>query len=293
MTAERPFAELMRLTPTGDCTYEASIDRHWSIGPKVHGGVMLALCAEAASAAVAEGFAKRDGAGDPGGSPGEGPAPRPMVVSADFLSAPDPGVVVLRVTPRKLGRRVSLADVELSQGERTAVRAVVTIAALDDKAPLHATVPGLASLPPVPTADAIDVSTHPAGKMINLAKRCEVRWDPKSAGFLDSQARDEDDDAPLRMRLWVRPKGEDPGVLFALMSGDVSAPVTLHLGRFGWAPTIQLTTYLRGDPAPGWLRVESSSTLVGSTWFEEDHVVLDESGNVVVQSRQLAMVPDA
>ncbi len=83
----------------------------------------------------------------------------------------------------------------------------------------------------------------------------------------------------------------DTAVLFALMTGDISAPVTMNRGMFGWAPTVQLTTYLRRRPAPGWLRVAATSTVIGSTWFEEDHLILDSTGAVVVQSRQLAMVP--
>jgi hypothetical protein len=67
--------------------------------------------------------------------------------------------------------------------------------------------------------------------------------------------------------------------------------MNLHL--FGWAPTVQLTTYLRRRPAPGWLRIQASSTEVGHGWFEEDHLVLDSTGQVVVQSRQLAMLPAA
>ena len=96
--------------------------------------------------------------------------------------------------------------------------------------------------------------------------------------------------------MWVRPYAgdsadPDTAVYFALMTGDISAPVTMNRGMFGWAPTVQLTTYLRKLPAPGWLRVAASSTLIGDTWFEEDHLVLDSTGAVVVQSRQLAMVP--
>jgi hypothetical protein len=96
--------------------------------------------------------------------------------------------------------------------------------------------------------------------------------------------------------MWARPRpGDetdiDTAVLFALMAGDISAPVTMNRGMFGWAPTVQLTVYLRRVPAPGWLRVRAESTVLGSTWFEEDHTVVDSTGAVVVQSRQLAMIP--
>ncbi len=290
MSEDAPFSRAMSLTPEGPCRYRADIPAEWSIGDKVHGGVMLALCAQAAREAMA---ASAVGAGGDAAVY----ALQPSIVSANYLSAPDPGAVVLEVTPRKHGRRVGLADVELVQDGRTAVHAVVTLTEPETGPPLHAARPGPAAMPPEPADDALDVRTHPAGAIINLAKVCDVRWDPSGLDFLAPQsagrAAGVPPEGPLTMRLWARPRGEDPGALFALMSGDLSAPVTLHLGRHGWAPTIQLTTYLRARPRPGWLRIEATGTLVGSTWFEEDHLVLDQDGTVVVQSRQLAMVPGA
>lgn len=38
----------MALTPVGDGVYHGELNEHWTIGPKVHGGAMLALCANAA-----------------------------------------------------------------------------------------------------------------------------------------------------------------------------------------------------------------------------------------------------
>lgn len=80
-------------------------------------------------------------------------------------------------------------------------------------------------------------------------------------------------------------------MLFALLCGDASAPVTMALQRPGWAPTVQLTAYLRGMPADGWLRVMCTTTEVGADWFDEDHLVVDCRGRIVAQTRQLAMVP--
>ena len=83
----------------------------------------------------------------------------------------------------------------------------------------------------------------------------------------------------------------ETSVLFALLCGDVSAPVTFGVNRFGWAPTVQLTAYLRALPADGWLRVMCTATQIGQDWFDEDHVVVDCEGRIIVQTRQLAMVP--
>ena len=77
---------------------------------------------------------------------------------------------------------------------------------------------------------------------------------------------------------WVRPRDVAPDVLFALMCGDISAPVSFAVDRTGWAPTVQLTAYLRGLPADGWLRVVCTCVQIGQDWFDEDHTVVDSRG---------------
>ena len=104
--------ELREVDPARPRLYEGELNEHWTIGPKVHGGAMLALCAKAARLRAA-GMADE-------------PALQPVAVSASFLSAPDPGPMRLQTSIRKRGRRVSVVDVELAQGDRTAVHAVVT-----------------------------------------------------------------------------------------------------------------------------------------------------------------------
>jgi acyl-CoA thioesterase len=272
-----PFAAATTLTPLETSEFEGSygavIDSIWTIGPKVHGGTMLAMCAAAAKAQL----------GDEG--------VQPLAVSVSYLSAPDPGEVHLTAILRKRGKQVSHVDVELTQGGRAAVRAVVTLGRPDTDTPRHTVESSLASMPaaPPPETEAIG-GEHPMASIVHLAQGCEMRIDPTSAHFLTGKQGEPE------VRMWVRPRSGDENdvdtaALFALMTGDICAPVTMNRGMFGWAPTVQLTTYLRKQPAPGWLRVAASSTVIGGTWFEEDHLVLDETGDVVVQSRQLAMVP--
>jgi hypothetical protein len=131
--------------------------------------------------------------------------------------------------------------------------------------------------------------------IVHLAHGCDIRpslttMQPRSDG---GPARTRGaQEAPV-IEYWVRPKGVAPDVLFALLCGDVSAPVTFGVNRFGWAPTVQLTAYLRAVPADGWLRVLCTTVQIGQDWFDEDHIVVDSEGHIVVQSRQLAMVPPA
>ncbi|MDI9918435.1 thioesterase family protein [Rhodococcus sp. IEGM 1379] len=276
-----PFRDLNRLTLLGDGRFVATIDPIWTIGPKVHGGSMMAVCAAAARQAL------RDAAGESEGVL----AMQPLAVSANYLAAPDPGDVDLVVTIQKQGRQVALVDVELSQAGRVAVRAAVTLGFPDGNDPTFVTASSIDDMPEEPSEHAVAVvGDHPMAQIVHVGQGCDMRIDTTSAHFLTgSQGEPE-------VRMWVRPRPEDEAdvdtaVLFAIMTGDISAPVTMNRGLFGWAPTVQLTTYLRRLPAPGWLRVRASSDVLGSTWFEEDHDVLDSTGAVVVQSRQLAMMP--
>lgn len=272
-----PFRDLVAITATGENSWQAHIDPLWTIGPKVHGGCMLAVCAAAARQEIL--------------AAGADPSVQPLAVSASFVSAPDPGEVDLTTTLRKNGRQVGVVDVELSQGGRVAVRASVTLGTPDSGEPLHAVPHRTASLPVEPGADAVVVTPdHPMGKIVKFAGAASLHVDPSTAHFLSGK------EGEPAVSMWTRPHpGDDTdldtAVLFALMAGDISAPVTMNRGMFGWAPTVQLTVYLRHIPAPGWLRVTAESSVLGGTWFEEDHTVVDSTGTVVVQSRQLAMIP--
>jgi len=278
------FSDAMALRPApgqpGE--FDGNLNEHWTIGPKIHGGVMVALCAKAAREAYRA-----------QGSVGV----HPVAVSANFLSAPDPGPVLLVTTVRKKGRRIGLVDVELIAGQRACVHAVVTLAELEQAAePLLADNPVTALMSPEPPADVPVIGPgHPGADINNLARGCDIHPVVTGPDATGPDAIGPDGIGPdgigLAFKIWVRPKGDVVDELFALMCGDISMPVPYALGRRGWAPTVQLTAYLRGLPAPGWLRVLCTATLIGQDFFDEDHTVVDSAGRIVVQTRQLALLP--
>ena len=277
MNALFTAAMALREVRSGDSqqVFEGELNHHWTIGPKVHGGAMLALCANAARAACAGGPV----------------ALQPVAVSASFLWAPDPGPMRLITSIRKRGRRISVVDVDLIQGERTAVHAVVNLGEPEHYVPGQGTAPLLSAnpvldlMPPEPPGDIAPIGPgHPLAGLVHLGEGCDVRP-------LLSTLRPSTDGRPPVIQMWARPRGVAPDGLFALMCGDLSAPVTFAVERTGWAPTIQLTAFLRGLPADGWLRVICTCLEIGHDWFDEDHLVVDSLGRIVAQSRQLAMVP--
>jgi acyl-Coa thioesterase superfamily protein/acyl-CoA thioesterase superfamily protein len=276
------FTDAMALTPAGDGVYDGELNEHWTIGPKVHGGAMLALCANAAVNEHSRGQEGSDSGVHTSG------AVQPIAVSGNFLWAPDPGPMRVVTTVRKRGRRVSLIDVELNQDNRTAVRAAVTLGDPEHHVlPLLSVNPVVSLMTPDPPPGLEPIGPgHPMEDIVHLAHGCDIR--PSLTTFTPRT-----DGGPPVIEYWVRPKGVAPDVLFALLCGDVSAPVTFGVNRTGWAPTVQLTAYLRALPADGWLRVLCTTVQIGQDWFDEDHIVVDCEGRIIVQSRQLAMVPPA
>jgi hypothetical protein len=252
--------------------FDAELGEHWTIGPKVHGGVMVALCANAARTAY--------------GGDGLEPVLEPVAVSANFLRAPDPGPMRLVTAIHKRGRRISVVDVELTQDDRTAVHAVVTLGEPEHRhEPLLSANPVVDLMGPEPPDDVAPIGPgHPLAGLVHLGAGCDIRP-------LLSTLRPATERRPPVIQMWARPRDVAPDVLFALMCGDLSAPVTFAVDRTGWAPTVQFTSLLRGLPADGWLRVICTCTEIGQEWFDEDHIVVDSTGRLVVQSRQLAMVP--
>ncbi|WP_431958633.1 thioesterase family protein [Nocardia lijiangensis] len=275
-----PFGEVCALTEllsaeAGTGRYAGVIDDIWTIGPKVHGGTMVA-----ASAAAATRWLR---ASDPALT-----EMAPIAASSDFLGAPEPGEVEYEVRIRKVGRQICLADATLTQNGRAMVRTAFTFGHLDDIDPLYA--PEHGDMPAEPPAEAMGYEGSPMGKIVHVAKGADLYLDRTWAPFLEG-AKGEP-----RLRLWMRPfesdqRDPDVSMYFAMMAADMSPPVPMNLGHFGWAPTVQMTTYLRRRPAPGWLRIIATSHEVGGRMFDEDQLVLDSTGAVVAQSRQLALIP--
>lgn len=262
------FAFACTARSLGDGTLTAVLRHEWSIGTHPHSGFLLALMAKAALTVLAE--------------RGE-PTADPLVVSAEFLRTPAIGPVLLRTDVRKVGRRATVIAVALEQRGRTCVQATVTAGRLPVRRPEWSDLP---SMPVEPPTRAIPLAGHTAEGAFNLSGGCDVRLDPATVGYLAGRAGD-----PPRIRLWAKPRHSVVDPYFTLLAGDVNPPVVFNLGRFGLSSTVQLTALLRARPAPGWLRVQVESRSIQEAWFDSDATVIDSSGRLVCQARQLALAP--
>lgn len=261
-----PFTTASRVRSLGDGTFAATLSGGWTIGGKPHGGFLVALLARAGVTVS--------------GATGA-PVADPLTVSAHFLRAPELGPVLLRTEVRKNGRQTTVVNVQLEQRGQSCVEGVVTTGRLPRERAAWSDLPNVPAEPP---GNALDIAALPMASVFRLTEGCDVRIDPNGAGFLHGQTTD-----PPRLRLWARPRNEQVDPFFALMVGDIAPPVTFNLGRFGWSPTAQLTALLRSRPAPGWLRVQVDCKAVHGAWFDADATVVDATGRLVCQARQLAL----
>lgn len=262
-----PFGAATSIRPLGDGSFVAALHGDWATGDHPNGGYLLAIMARAASAAGAA-------AASEGGL-------EPLAVSAQFLRPPKVGPVLVRTEALKAGRTVTVVRAVLEQRGRACVDASISLGEVPEEEPAWSDLP---EMPVNPPPEAIDLGSANHAKYAPLPRACDLRLDPHGAGFLTGSTSE-----PPRLRMWVKPRGAQPDLLFGLLAGDVSMPVTFNLGWFGWAPTVQLTALLRAHPANGWLRLLVESRAVHGRWFDEDALVVDSTGRIVCQARQLVL----
>ncbi|HEU5241946.1 MAG TPA: thioesterase family protein [Ornithinibacter sp.] len=256
----------------GVATARGHLGEEWLIGHAINGGVLMAL----GLGAAAEGLTASGHTA-------------PLSWSAHFLSAAVVGPVEVAAEVLRAGRSVSTAHVRVVQedgaGPVERVRLVGTfgdVARLDPvhRAPAPPAVPGPAECLPA-TREA-----SPAAAAITMLDRLDLRVDPSTAGFAVGQ--------PTRrgvIRAWLRMRdGREPDVRMLPYAVDALMPVSFDLGVPGWAPTLELTGQVLGDPAPGWLLVELSTDTVVGDLLVEDCRLWDSTGRLVARSRQLAGV---
>ena len=245
-------------------TYDVDLDAGWSIGGKPNGGYLLAVVANAALDAVDR--------------------PHALATSGHFLRPPSGGPAELRVEVMKTGRTVSTARSTLWQDGKACLDVLVTAGELPADEPEHAGFPQ----PPMPPPEQCRARQQD-DIVVELLDHVDVRLVPDTVPFHRDGA--ERDGAEPVIRGWMRfHDGADADALALLLAVDVCPPTVFHLGRMGWAPTVELTCLLRREPAPGWLAFEARATVLAGGWFDEEATVWDSTGALVAQSRQLALV---
>jgi acyl-CoA thioesterase len=240
--------------------WTARIEPSWTIGDAVHGG--CAQCVVVRAAVEASGHR------------------HPVATSAHFLAPTTPGQAEVVVERLREGRTASTLRAVLLQDGVQKIVAHVTVGTLEDQAPVYQVAsPGL----PSPAECMPRPSRLPDGSEVRFLESIDVRIDPRSAG-----GPHEGLSGVPEVRGWIRARDDTPpDAAFLVFCVDALPPTVLELGGQGWSPTVQLSTYVRALPAPGWLAVIVRASAVGGGWFDEESEVWDSRQRLVAQARQV------
>jgi hypothetical protein len=268
---DRATALALRSADDHAASYDVAVDPGWTIGDKPNGGYLLAILARAALA-TASGV--------------EGPDhPHPLGATAHYISAPSPGPAEVLTEMLRRGRQFSQVQARLVKDGFVRVEAAFTLGRLDPDAEpwwTDAAPPAATPLDECPRSTTEGNGVFPLPLMDNL----DLRLDPAVVDFARRTVTG-------RGEHWGWSQladGRDPDPLSLLLAVDALPPATIGLGTVGWVPTLSLTAYVRGLPAPGPLLVHQRARLVEDDLVDEVCDVWDSRGRLVAQATQLAAV---
>lgn len=275
------YDDAIRLEPgTGPHERHGRFDEEWMIGNAVNGGLVMATALTALGQHLATDEAETTHHQDP------------VVLSAYFMTASQPGPFTVTTEVMRCGRKLSTGQISISQPDPDGdpverMRAIGSFGNLDAVDTVKQ-----ASAPDMPPPDqCLSAEQAPPDFLANsrFLDRLDLRIDPGTAGWALGKPS-------MRgvMRGWLRLKdARDPDTTMLMMALDALPPVAFDLGLYGWTPTLEFTGHVRRRPEPGWLCVALSSENLGGGMMEEDARIWDSAGNLVAQSRQLCGVRTA
>ena len=244
-----------------------AIHSGWDINGNANGGYMMVLVARA----------MRDDSGQPD----------PISVTAHYLAPGPPGAVTLRTEVVKQGQQLVTMSGSMHQGDRELMRLLGSFGDVAAKSGgfQHTTLTA-PDLPP--REQCIRHSSARAEITVALADRLHIWFRPEHAPFLPGPKSN-----VAIIEGWAEFADERPfDTLSMLLLADGFPPPVFHLDMpSGWIPTVELTVHVRGVPAPGPVRCRFHSEIVQNGFLQEDGLVWDSDGQLVAQSRQLALLP--
>lgn len=249
----------------GVSRWSAVIADGWDISGNANGGYLLAIAGRAMSTAIGR--------------------PDPITVTAHYLTPGRPGPVSVDVEVVKQGRTFGTARATMKSNGRPLLEVLGTFGELTDN--------------PAPQLVDLEPPRLPAPEQCVLV----VRADPFPPPFMEHvELRLHPDDATFLhdhpsghavVRGWFRLPHEEPVDTITLLCAlDAFPPAVFNTSvPVSWTPTLELTAHVRHRPKQGWLRCRFSTHFVTGGFLEEDGEVWDGDGQLLAQSRQLALVP--
>lgn len=255
-----PFDADTALEPMGEHRWRAWAPEHWFVARGPNGGYLAAVAARAAETATG----------------------RPLrSLALHFAAAPATGPLDVGVAVERAGRSYSAVSVRIEQGGAPMTLALATLGELpaDGAAWAAATAPEVA-----PAAEIEAVDPEASGVPVFM-RNYDLRWAAPGGGAPGSIG-------------WLRtrePRRLD-GPLVAAMTDAWIPAAFAATGRVGFAPTLDLTIHVRRPLPPAGMSASDhllcrfvSRLAVAGVW-EEDGELWTPAGELIAQSRQLALI---
>ena len=262
-TTTVPYDEAMDLRPDGDALV-GTVAQGWDVFGIPHGGYLLGLAGKAVLGATG--------------------APDVFTITTHYLRKARFAPIRFEVRAVGGSRRFTSVTATATQGEDVVLS---VMALVGDRTGIDGPSwrreepwsPDPARLTPragSPEMAAADVRTPEvaarAGEHLDVTTLGFTRGEPDGTGEIRAVAHDLPADQ-----------------VGALVACDVTPPAAWNaLGVSGWVPTVELTAHVRARSGVGPLGVVVGSRNIASGFLEEDALVHDAEGTLLVQSRQLA-----
>ena len=252
----------------GAASFHAEVHEGWDILGNTNGGYLMAMAARAMSEVA------------------ERP---PLTLTAHYLSPGSVGAHRIEVGTVRAGRRLATMTGSLVNATtgREVIRLLGTFGGRGESPDYRAGNP-----PEIPPYDECNVDRDgddpDAQPVPELQRRLAVRLAPGSTGFRSGDPR-----GVAEVSGWFDFADGQPIDEFGLLlASDSFPPAVFNSGLpVSWVPTVELTVHIRGLPVAGPLAVIFRTRFVSGGVLEEDGEVWDSAGNLVAQSRQLALTP--
>jgi acyl-CoA thioesterase len=259
------FADDTAVRASADDRYSTRIQPGWDVAGNANGGYLLAIVVRA----------MREASG----------RPDPVTVTGHYLAPGRPGDASVATEVLKQGRTLATVTGSLHAEDTRLLHAIGSFGDLSTRPGperIEAAPPELP--PPDQCVEVIPDEPFPPPFM----GRVDLRLHPDDAGFAEGKPSGEP-----RVRGWLRLRDGEPIDTIALVLAVDAFPPTAFNARLpvAWTPTVELTAHIRARPEPGWLRCTFTTRFVTGGFLEEDGEVWDDSGRLVAQSRQLALIP--
>jgi acyl-CoA thioesterase len=253
-------------TPDG-VVFHGAIEDGWDINGNANGGYLLAI----AGAAMREAWGRPD----------------PWTITPHYL-APGPAVPVTVVTEVvKTGRQLVTMTGSMRTSERELLRVIGSFGDIRAMSGGFARTDGQPpSLPP--PAECVLRDNTVGIVTVALSNRLRVWIRPEDSAFQTGAKT-----GRATIEGWLEFADRRPiDSLALLLVADAFPPPVFNIEMpVGWVPTVELTVHVRGVAAPGPLMCRFHTEFIQNGFLQEDGEVWDSDGNLVAQSRQLALVP--